>query len=260
MKYGISFNTLIPVRKTAAEQSEMVTQLLFGETFEVTEREKRFVKVVSSYDGYTGWIDEKMFTEIGKADFDRLDCRDMPRTSASVSDVLCVSDRTKYKLTAGSFLPGYDPDTNRFGAGGRDFEISPAFVLEYPMQTVAEVLETAHGFLNTPYLWGGKSIMGIDCSGFVQVVFSVSGVCLPRDAWQQALEGQDVGYEDVKKGDLMFFSTGDRVTHVGICCGESRIIHASGKVKISHFDAEGIFSDDKTTRTHHLSLIKRIVK
>jgi cell wall-associated NlpC family hydrolase len=114
--------------------------------------------------------------------------------------------------------------------------------------------------LNTPYLWGGKSPFGIDCSGFTQVVFKTGGHKLPRDSSQQILKGKEIGLEDRRGGDLAFFTnTEGKMNHVGILMDENRIIHASGKVRIDEFDEKGIRNVEKNAYTHHFYKLKRII-
>jgi cell wall-associated NlpC family hydrolase len=126
---------------------------------------------------------------------------------------------------------------------------------------VEQMVRTAHTWLSAPYLWGGKTFMGVDCSGFVQTVFKAGGIVLPRDAWQQAEKGMEVNsLTEVKPGDLAFFQNEkQRVTHVGILLGSHEIIHASGRVRIDQIDHLGIMNRDNRKRTHALHSIRRVV-
>ncbi len=114
-------------------------------------------------------------------------------------------------------------------------------------------------FLNAPYLWGGKSVYGIDCSGLSQSVYRYLNIALPRDAWQQAERGTPVSsLKNSKCGDLCFFDNADgKITHVGILLNKKTIIHSSGKVRIDTISEEGIINGDNGEQTHHLKLIKR---
>jgi len=124
------------------------------------------------------------------------------------------------------------------------------------------VRETAFAYLDVPYIWGGKSKFGIDCSGFCQQVYKAFGIRLPRDAYQQAALGEVVGFlQEVQCGDLAFFDNEEgKITHVGMMLSSQEIIHASGKVRIDKIDNQGIINVDTGARTHRLRIIKRYKK
>jgi cell wall-associated NlpC family hydrolase len=123
------------------------------------------------------------------------------------------------------------------------------------------LIENALIYLNAPYLWGGRSPFGIDCSGFTQLVYRLQGIKLPRDAYQQAEVGNTLSFiEESEEGDLAFFdNTEGKIIHVGIIMKNNYIIHASGKVRIDRIDQQGIFNSSLKTHTHKLRLIKSIV-
>jgi len=257
MEYAINLNPVLPVRSEASERSEMVTQLLFGETCEILAEENSFLKIKNDLDSYTGWADKKMLKQLSSEEFGKLNKQADFRILTPIADVFCLSDKTIYRLPMGGYLPNYDVESNKFGIGESVFQVHPDFITYLPYSNKDGIVPVATTLLNSPYLWGGKSIMGIDCSGFVQVVFAVNGFKLPRDASQQVQMGSEVAFEELQKGDLLFFSREDRITHVGIYYGDRRIIHSSGKVRIDNIDKQGIFTDTNEY-THHLSLIKRI--
>ena len=122
------------------------------------------------------------------------------------------------------------------------------------------LIESAFKMINTPYRWGGKSIMGIDCSAFVQLCAKVAGYKLPRDASQQYDFGETInGLSEAQPGDIAFFENKEhRIVHVGILLSKNIIIHASGKVRIDAIDEIGIFNNELNTHTHHLCKIKRL--
>ncbi|GAB6011405.1 C40 family peptidase [Viscerimonas tarda] len=256
MKYAINLNSVLPLRKTAAETSEMVTQLLFGEFCEVFEAEGSFVNITNYADGYQGWADKKMLTEITGDVYLALQNQPVFRTCVPVAEVFSLTDKTIYRLSAGSRISNFNPDTNKFGVGEKVFQIHPSFVSYLPESSKAGIVPIALQFLNTPYLWGGKTVFGIDCSGFVQVVFSLNGISLPRDASQQAKEGEPVDFENAEAGDLLFFEKNGKIIHVGIYLGKGQIIHASGKVKINTVDNQGILSDEGLGYTHTLAGVR----
>jgi gamma-D-glutamyl-L-lysine dipeptidyl-peptidase len=115
--------------------------------------------------------------------------------------------------------------------------------------------------LNSPYLWGGKTPFGIDCSGFTQMAYKLAGIKLRRDAWQQAEQGHTINLlEETEPGDLAFFDNDEgNIVHVGIILRDHKIIHAAGKVRIDSIDHYGINNKELKKYTHKLRLIKRMV-
>jgi cell wall-associated NlpC family hydrolase len=236
----------------------MVSQLLFGECCEALNEKNNFVHIKNARDSYSGWADKKMLTEISKAGYLLLQQSPFFMLCVPVAEVFSLSEQTIYHLPAGSCMPDYDPATGKFGVGERRFQVHPDLVSHLPEDANKEgVAPIASQFLNTPYLWGGKTIMGMDCSGLAQVVFSLCGIFLPRDANQQAGMGIPVPFEEAGSGDLLFFEKNGKITHVGIYLGEGRVLHASGKVKINKVDEHGILSDDEFSYTHIFSGARR---
>ena len=258
MKYAINLNSILPIRAESSERSEMVTQLLFGEICEVLDSKNTFVKIKNAQDGYVGWADAKMLERLSNEEYCKLEKDNSFRVLEVVADVFCLSNKTIYRLPMGSLLPNYNTDSSKFEVAGLAFQIHPDFVTYLPSSNKDGVVPVAKTFLNSPYLWGGKSLMGIDCSGFVQTVFSVNGFSLPRDASQQVSEGVAITLEEALPGDLLFFAKADRITHVGIYCGNERIIHASGRVRLDKIDDTGVYNDEISDYTHYLSAIRRI--
>lgn len=259
MKYAIYLNTALPIRSEASEASEMVSQLLFGDTCEITDKVGSFSKIKNYRDSYQGWVDSKVLCEIDEDSYHEINNGPVFRTCVPIADVFCMTDKTIYRLSAGSLLPRYNADTSSFEIGGKIFQIHPSFVTYLPQSSKENIIATAMLFLNTPYLWGGKNIMGIDCSGLAQVVFSMSGFSLPRDSGLQAVEGIKVNsLEEAQAADLLFFEKNNRINHVGIFLGNNKVIHASGKVRIDTIDSQGIYNKESGNYTHTLSTIKRV--
>lgn len=259
MQYAIFLNTVLPVRNEADERSEMVTQLLFGEYCNIISEKDSFVKIQNHADEYTGWVDKKMLTEISEQDFEQLKNSPIFRVNVPIADVFCLTDKSIYRLSAGSLLPFYNYETNNFRIADKIYQIHPSFITYLPNSSKENVIATAMIFQNTPYLWGGKSLFGIDCSGFVQTVYSLNGFSLPRDASQQINKGVCIeSIENAQPTDLLFFEKNGKITHVGIYMGNNKIIHASGKVRIDKIDNKGIYNEEFAHYTHNLAGIRRI--
>lgn len=260
MAHGICNLPVVPVRAAVGNRSEMVTQLLFGEVFEVLDRldDYRYVKL--AYDGYEGWIDYRQQVEIDHQQFQVL--KDEVQSIADLSThamLLKLGKEESMHLLPGSTLPFLADDSFKIN----DTEYLFLGLSRNPDSDdfKQEVEEVVRFYLNAPYLWGGRSVFGIDCSGFVQMVYKHFGVRLQRDAYQQAEEGKVVDLlQEAQLGDLAFFDNEEgHITHVGILLNESEIIHASGRVKIERIDNAGIFSQEYDQYTHKLRIVKRII-
>lgn len=259
MQYAVFLNMVLPVRAEASEASEMVTQLLFGESCRILNEKGSFIEIENFRDKYKGWVDRKMLTSISENVFNDLAQAPLFRTIVPIADVFCMNDKSIYRLSAGSILPFYDYDSSSFEVAGQKFQIHPSFVTYLPASSKENIISASRLFINTPYLWGGKSVLGIDCSGLVQVVYSMNGFDLPRDSGIQAKEGFTISsVSEAHETDLLFFGKNGKITHVGIYLGENKIIHASGKVRIDKVDDKGIYNEDILQYTHDLSVIKRI--
>lgn len=257
--YAIYLNTVLPVRANPDERAEMVTQLLFGQTCLITETSGSFSKIKDSDDGYEGWVDTKMLSMINQSEYNTLQNAPLFRICSPIADIFCLTDKMVYHLSAGSKLPHYNPETSSIDIANKKYQIHSSFVSYISEQAKQKIVPTAKLFLNTPYLWGGKNIFGIDCSGFTQVVFSLCGYNLLRDASIQYTQGIPINsLAEAEAGDLLFFDKMGKITHVGIYLGENKIIHASGKVRIDKIDENGIFNTDSQNYTHTLSAIRKI--
>ncbi|MDP4205379.1 MAG: C40 family peptidase [Bacteroidota bacterium] len=257
MKYGISLIATIPVRKDPAESSEMETQILFGETFEILEEKPRWFCVRIDYDGHEGWIDWKMATLI--SDDLHLKCK---KSFVLTSDPFCLLNgpRGPFYVSLGSSLPLFDSKRNILEIDDRCFEVKGNIWIPPTEIRREEMVNLAYSFLGAPYLWGGKCIMGIDCSGFTQVVYKAFGIVLLRNAFQQATQGNVIAnLEETLPGDLAFFEKNGKITHVGIVLKDNQIIHSSGCVRIDQIDSKGIFNVDRNEYSHQLFGFRRIL-
>lgn len=260
MNYGISGLSLIPVRKEPSEKSEMVTQVLFGEHFEIFEEMVGWSHVKLAWDGYEGWIDSKMITPLNARTFNQLEKKPFAVTG-DIINIVPVTDEQNLMLAAGSTLPVWRPylkefsiDKERYKAGGEVFygrRKNPRDII------IAQALK----YFNAPYLWGGRSPFGVDCSGFTQVIYKMIGVRIPRDAGQQVKLGTALSFVDeAQPGDLAFFDDEEgNIVHVGIIWKRNKIIHASGKVRIDNVDQFGIFNVDLKRYTHKMRVMKKIL-
>jgi hypothetical protein len=252
MEYGICNLAVIPLRADASDKSEQVSQLLFGEAFEIVEWTERWVKIITANDRYEGWIGRLQFAMLGHLAFKDLTQNPPPITYRAVTQAWKKPDNSVLYLPVGSSLAFLKGTTCRIV--NEEFEIIGEIGETAPLDV------TAKSFLNTPYLWGGRTHYGIDCSGFTQAVFKLQGTYLKRDAWMQAEQGKVVDFlAEAKLGDLAFFDNAEgRITHVGIMLNNEQIIHASGKVRIDRIDSQGIYSEELNRYTHKLRIIKRI--
>jgi hypothetical protein len=256
--FGVCHLSVVPVRKEAADVSEMVTQLIFGDFIEILEENEngKWRKIKNAYDGYEGWIDARQYIVVDQRTFEKASHQEMPYCTSFFG--LIKAENMVYPIFMGSRLPFLRNNIVELGDQVFIFEGEYAFPSQILDSIQLEV--AARMYMNTPYLWGGKSHFGIDCSGFVQQIFRNFSIKLPRDAWQQEQlmqEHIDFGYQET--GDLAFFKNASgKVTHVGICLSENRIIHASGYVRIDFLSEEGIVTHDTHELSHTFHSIKKI--
>lgn len=255
MKFAMCFLPNIPLRRVPEDGGEMMTELLFGDVCIVYEYDKTWARIRNKADGCEGWLTTKMLTPISEEEYNAYDPMALPVVSSYFAEAFNEQTGEHLLLTGGSVLPDYDTDGG-FRVKDARFHIDTKYV-----EPVAEsILDTASKYLNSPYLWGGKNALGIDCSGLTQVVLRIHGVQLLRNACQQVNQGELVPFlQDARPGDLAFFDHGDEhISHVGIIAGEGKILHASGSVHVDRLDNEGIFSEERGFYTHKLRLIKRM--
>ncbi len=257
MSYGICPLSLIPVRQEPSHRSEQVSQLLFGETFTVLETHAEWLRIRISHDDYEGWIQRVQSIELSLTEFTELQ-KARPFLNYDLVQIL-INHQSITSILLGSQLPWFRSGTCRIGNTAYAFEGNAR--QHDSLITGKTVVENAYMYLNAPYLWGGRSPFGIDCSGLTQMAYKLCGIALKRDAWMQAEMGTTVHLlDETLPGDLAFFDNEEgRIIHVGILTAKNRIIHASGQVRIDSIDHHGIFNVDARKYTHNLRIIKRIL-
>lgn len=257
-EYGYCRLSIVPVRAEARESSEMVSQLLFGDLYRVVEysANREWLKIQADADGYQGWIGNKLHHKVTEAFFQEAQQR-LQVVSLEICGKLHLPGQLLH-VVMGSTLP-----VKAQGLFEREenvkFEGKTHIVRK--IKDAAILKDYAFQYIDSPYLWGGKSPFGIDCSGLIQMVFKLGGYQLQRDASQQARGGVAVdSLGEVSPGDLAFFHNPEgRITHVGMMLADAKIIHASGRVRVDRLDEKGIFNEQEKTYTHSLSHLRRII-
>lgn len=252
MQHGIINLSIVPLREEAAHRFQQVSQLLFGEGFTVLETQDQWLKIQTEQDGYIGWIQAIQSVLQDETGYENFKQKPIQLTHEPVTILRRNDTNSLLYLPAGSNLRGLKD--GKFTIGNVEYE------LLNPLQPKEnDLINYAKSFLNVPYLWGGRTHFGIDCSGFAQAVYLQNGLQLKRDAWQQAEQGFLVDFlQAALPGDLAFFDNeAGRIVHVGIMLNNEQIIHASGHVKIDRIDDQGIYSAEQKKYTHRLRIIKR---
>lgn len=261
MKYGICHLSVVPCRAEASDKSEQVTQLLFGELIKVYEKKSSWYRIKHQNDGYECYIDEKQFLFIKQKEFELIK-ETRPNVLTDLADLIShKASGERMSILIGSQLSGFSTKDNSLNFSNQEYHIEGSFAEKLTPKPKNSLKDHALLLLNSPYQWGGRSPFGIDCSGFVQLVYKLNGIQLPRDASQQAKMGQALSFiEEAEEGDLAFFDNEEGlITHVGILLDSNRIIHASGKVRIDKLDHQGIYNQEINDYTHRLRLIAKII-
>jgi len=258
MNNGICLNSIIPIRSEPSRKAQMTDQLLFGESFKILEVQGEWYYIERSIDGYGGWITDRHFLEAsGEL---------MENIQQAISRIV---DQPFARLQwgesgmwvpGGSVLPFFDDSTHSFTLDDTHYKLESPEPSGH-QDTRQWVSQAALQYQNAPYLWGGKTIMGIDCSGFTQVIYRICGILLPRDSHQQLNHGRTIGFiKDARPGDLAFFDNEEgEIVHTGILLGPDRIVHASGRVRIDPIDHQGIYRREERKYSHRLRVIKNVI-
>jgi hypothetical protein len=262
LNHGICALSAIPVRAEPTDRAELVTELLFGECYTVLQTQGNWLRIEAAADHYLGWIDFKQHRPVSDAYFKAWSTQDHPRVLDVVQMV--SSATTRQPITLGCRLPFFDGMTLKVGDDNPLFFNGTATSLAHanqPERKLALLRKMGQQFMQAPYVWGGKSLFGIDCSGLMQTLFGLIGVQLPRDAKQQIALGEPVDFvTQAKAGDLAFFDNADgAIVHVGLVQDEGMILHASGEVRLDPLDHHGIFNRERQKYSHKLRLIKRLL-
>lgn len=253
MEFAIVSVPAAPVRRKPKHQREMTNHLLFGEAVKILgERGKLWVKVRSLHDHYEGWMTRTLLEEVTESGARA----GAPFVTSGLLNTITIAGAEMH-LPAGSLLPAFENGKGKFGT--LEYSYQGICIKTGGQQPAADLLEKlCMQWLNAPYLWGGRTVLGVDCSGFVQINYRLIGINLPRDAWQQAQEGSAVKkLKEARTGDLAFFDDKEEIVHVGILLGNDKIIHASGRVRIDSIDKKGIINSGTGERTHQLKAIRR---
>jgi len=265
MKYGVSHLSQISMRELPTHKSQLVSQLLFGDAYQMEEIVGDWLKIKTLDCGYEGYIEKKLWNEMHEKDAAEYSTL----KKYFVTDYLIFIKEFETNITfpvfMGSSFP--EPKDNMLILGNSIFVVElpeERAILKLPNLTEQQsaLLRFASGFIRSPYLWGGRTPAGIDCSALVQLVFKRIEIALPRDASQQVNYGTQIDFAtEWQVGDVAFFDNDDGIiTHVGVICGKDKILHASGFVKIDMLDTTGIYSKPLEQYTHKLRIVKRFIE
>jgi len=246
--FGICNLSIISVRAEASDKSELVTQLLFGDVYEVIEEAEKWLKIRITYDNYEGWIDRIQHFDVSEKYYQEFNKQTHPILTKY--STLVYKGNIFYPILMGSVLPFYDGEFIKLNDDN--------LLVDGKFNQNMGIKETAFLYYNSPYLWGGKTPYGIDCSGFTQQVFKMNGIKIKRDASQQFTQGENVSFGEHKVGDLAFFNNAKgNKTHVGKMLEDKKIKNANGKVRIDILNKKGIYNVERKEYSHQFNSIKR---
>lgn len=255
---GVCRLSVVPVRQEPAHRSEQVTQLLFGDHYQILDMDAtgKWMRIRTDFDQYEGWIDSKQHHAVTTEYFDYINRTEFKITTDLTSSILY--NKSPQIVLMGSIIPISSSEL---------FKMEEQFAFNGDAKNLGQKRDSEYlrniavKYLNAPYQWGGKSPFGIDCSGFTQMVFKICGYRLLRDARMQATQGKLVNdFSELLPGDLAFFKdTQGNIVHVGIVLENGRIVHAHGRVRIDQITQEGIMDSDTKTYTHSAPSFRRML-
>lgn len=253
-EFGVNLLAVVPLRQEPSHQSAMLSQLLFGEVFEIIEKTKNWAKILTNYDHLQAWLDLTQLTQISEDDYRNLANEELKFSSEMIS-YITNSKNLMTLLPFGSTINVLDYQAIN------DDQLVYEGEHKHVISHKKEIVNTALQFINAPYLEGGKTPFGIDASAFVQMVYKMHGCFLPRQVAEQANLGESLSFiEESEPGDLAYFDDEKgNIFHVGIMLTDNYIIHAFGHVRIDRLDHVGIFNQSLNKHTHQLRIIKQVI-
>ena len=257
MKYGICQVVISPGRAEPADQAEIKMQLVFGDLVYVTEVRNNWTQLKMAKYDYSCWVDTKHICILEQSEFSSIHEQKEVRVKDITSSLINVENNEITHLVKGCLLPNFDSGNTSFGGNIFKFLGNTNHSFETKKE---DIVKTALEYLNSPYLWGGNSPYGIDCSGLTQMTYLLHGIQIPRDAKDQGTVGETVDFlAEAEPGDLIYFDNSEGIImHVGILLPDNNIIHASGHVRIDKIDHQGIYRADFAKYTHQTRIIKKM--
>lgn len=254
--YGVCRLSLVSVRKTPDMQGAIVTQLLFGDHYEVLQEKGEWLSIRNHFDQMIGWMEAEQHHAITKEYFEQINNADFKITTDLASTILFK--KNPLTILIGSVVPISNSELfkmeEQFAFNGESKSLGQKRDFEFLKQIACK-------YQNAPHQQGGKSPFGIDGAGLVQVVFKICGYSLPRQADQQRLEGKKVkSLGEAMPGDVVLLKkTGTTALTAGILLDEQKIIYADGKVRIDQLLEDGILRAETKVYTHSPVEIRRIL-
>ena len=260
MSFGIATTAIIPVRVEPRHQSEMKSQILFGEMMNVLQTETLWSKIKLDFDGTEGWIDNEMFQIINAIQYNTIK---QAKTIIldTISEILIGNESHPMRVMPGSELHINGPQSNQMDIGNQLFSLKYRTSIPIKKNTRHSVISKAMEYLNAPYLWGGRSLYGIDCSAFTQIVYKQNNIILPREVENQFSIGKIINdMEQSMPGDLAFMANNEgKICHVGIVIEPFKIIHADSFVRFAFIDNNTVYNIENQTNTYKLKYIRNVI-
>ena len=259
LSYAFCNVSVMPLKADPDHRSEQVSQALFGERIEVLQvNNKEWAQVRCKWDDYTAWAKLSQLQLVSFKSY-----RKEVKYITAAHQCKLILPNSEVLLPLGAELFGLKQNKLLLGDVQAKFK-GKKKVNAIDKTEKNNLINAALQYLHAPYQWGGRSIMGIDCSGLSQMAFKLCGIAIPRDAADQANQGELVDFlQNALCGDLAFFENADgKIVHVGILLDKDTIIHATdagGKVVIDSIDPAGIISRSLKKRTHQLRFVKRMI-